>query len=272
MASPRESRPTRVGAHATLFLPSHALPLAITLPFTKPNPSNNITQPGPCLKPHVHQDIKGESPKLKELLPPSGGRAADGTSEGDSGVEKTVCDGKDGDLGDSTIEMAFSGRIGGRANNMMASLRQSMRRPVPSLWQTETQRASTAPASVFTCGSGLNANARAESRDRIQPRSKVGRVTNFGEEVPSRDGGQRKAGGGGGASVGYDGRRASIGGNGGARANISKDALQTKSGSIVLPASAYEPAEDIADESFGRRPTPTPLRSSHRVGPVGALG
>ena len=169
------------------------------------------------------------------------------------------------------------GRVEGRDG--MTRVRQDMRQPVSSLWQPETERASTAPSRMplFAGTPGIDATHGSTSRDssRRRLRSGLGNVTGVepptsasrgvpvtrttggtclgvGAEDPflNDDGvdGDKKRGGGGGGGGGGD-----------------------KFGTFSAPICGSGDQELTADPGGGRR-TPLPLRSSHRVGPIGSLG
>lgn len=160
---------------------------------------------------------------------------------------------------------------------MMARVRRYIRQPVTSLWQTETERARTAPTrrlpSAGRHGDCLDSIARGS---RIRPRSQ--------------------------ASVAEGGRLFEFSAGGGAAARNDSEILRVH-GVATTAALSTVTAVDGAPEvdcragllregksdkactpTFGtgvrirggvcdeRERTPVPLRSSHRVGPVGALG
>lgn len=116
----------------------------------------------------------------------------------------------------------------------MAKIRHDMRRPVTSLWQDETERARTAPARIRSSTSTRDLNLR----------------------LPSPQGSQARAG------------------------EFSSPGTNTGAACEGLRGGKSETFRARSDESRGRtigsgsRKTgrPMPLRSSHRVGPVGDMG
>lgn len=185
----------------------------------------------------------------------------------------------------------------------MARVRQIMRQPVTSLWQSESERASTAPARVGLAAniSGfLNLPAATGSlpRSRIRPRSQLATMKNGssnnsearilataggrdrgergGNGYCSRGGGEADGTGGAGRAVtaasGHDGRSSENHGESGVVS--AADGCRS---SFVAPQAPTcgSMVGTVVDGSgsLGRgRRIPMPLRSSHRVGPVGSLG
>lgn len=161
----------------------------------------------------------------------------------------------------------------------LVAVRQSIRRPVSCLWQAEEQRASTAPARVSSWAtadaetSNHNAVTLRTDSDRRGTRShsQALRTTTeaFSEAAAGTSRGTISAPGkGGGGREGYGG------GNGLSHRWVAGE-LKTYAGDRAEEALEYRPPSDVG--MMGRtfvdpKATGPPLRSSHRVGPVGAMG
>lgn len=153
----------------------------------------------------------------------------------------------------------------------MTTVRQSLRRSVLSLWQTEAQRASTAPAKILCWEGGSTDALRAGSRSRTRPHSQIGKKNAVGEVVSSSV--RASAGERGGGELCGVGRGDNVSGStyDGSGSDRPSGTL-TDSGYGAEEVPECGSAEEIVDRTSGARAMPTPLRSSHRVGPVGALG
>lgn len=153
----------------------------------------------------------------------------------------------------------------------LTPIRQNMRRSVSSLWQPEAQRASTAPAKVLCGEGGSNDILREGSHRRTRPHSQVRTANAIGDKMPSSDRANTKERGGGdvcgvvrGDNVSASAYRVS---------GLDRPAgILTDSGYNAEVVSEHGSTEETVDGSSGARATPVTLRSSHRVGPVGALG
>lgn len=168
----------------------------------------------------------------------------------------------------------------------MVQVRQDFRQPVTSLWQTASERAATAPTRAASGGGGIvdstntTTARRGLSHRRPQSQAGVSRTQGKGTSAAAaptsattnaRDdqlGNARPHTGGKSAvpSAG-DGRKSN------SRGQASRESEPTSSPGIspgpVCVSGGRE--ADAQQHQRGRR-TPIPLRSSHRVGPVGSLG
>lgn len=164
-----------------------------------------------------------------------------------------------------------------REDDAMLRVRQDIRQPVTSLWQTAAERASTAPTRTASRRSEMvdctnTAARRGSSRRRPHTQTGVARAkrdngradVNSGVGIVDeclRAGGRGVASGAGGekrdATRGRSSRESEH-----RRANAETPGLVSTRGS----------GGKVVDRAKPGRRTPTPLRSSHRVGPVGSLG
>ena len=159
------------------------------------------------------------------------------------------------------------------ARDGMTQIRQEMRLPVSSLWQSETSRASTAPTrmtppSAGSAGGIDAAHGNAHDVSRHRPRSSLGRVTvvkpltSMTGAAATRTTGDACVDTGGAI---FDSDVDDRGNAQGGRAPAGG-----KVGTFSAPICGSG-GQELNGEPGGRR-TPLPLRSSHRVGPIGALG
>ncbi len=141
----------------------------------------------------------------------------------------------------------------------MLRVRRDIRQPVTSLWQTAAERASTAPARAL---GGADVNARRGLPSRRQPLSEIGaaRAQRGAEELAD----SRR-----GASADGENRD---NGRGRASREGEPDDGRDISAPTRGPGGMGGERDQHADRRRRRRRTPIPLRSSHRVGPVGTLG
>lgn len=159
----------------------------------------------------------------------------------------------------------------GRSNveNDMARVRVGIRQPVTSLWQMETERAMTAPTRrPLSAGSYGTHNADCKLSQR-RPHSHIGqsrggRVRPSATTVAGNGAGNNETLGvrGGGAVVTAD--RCSKGED---KGRMLKD---DGNSARLTPLRGLEERMGNGEYLGGR--VPMPLRSSHRVGPVGDLG
>ncbi|CAM9544373.1 unnamed protein product, partial [Ectocarpus sp. 12 AP-2014] len=163
----------------------------------------------------------------------------------------------------------------------MVQVRQDFRQPVTSLWQTASERAATAPTRAASRSGGIvdstnTATARrGPSHRRPQSQAGASRTQRKATSTPptgattnARDqlGNARPHTGGRGAvSSAGEGRKSN------SRGQASRESEPT-SAPAISPAPVCVSGGREADGQKQRRTrTPMPLRSSHRVGPVGSL-
>lgn len=153
----------------------------------------------------------------------------------------------------------------------MLRVRQEIRQPVTSLWQTATERAEAAPTRLVSHGGGMvdctNTTARRDlSRCQRQSQSSSARAkVGVGLSTPPAGATNTTGGAGHGSPNGDGGKGSKVRG----RAPREDD----PGNATVLTAPVGGPGGGVVDgDQRGRRKTPIPLRSSHRVGPIGSLG
>lgn len=164
------------------------------------------------------------------------------------------------------------------ARDGMTQVRQEMRQPVSSLWQPETARAWTAPTrmappSAGSAGGMDAAHGIARGFSRQRPRSglckgtAVEPLTSTTGVAATRTTEDTGPGVGAGGAIFDDG--GDDGGNDrGGRAGQASAGDEFGTFSAPICGSGEQ---ELNGDPGGRR-TPLPLRSSHRVGPIGALG
>lgn len=200
--------------------------------------------------------------------------------------------------GDGGRSAKRGGRVGSKSStslkksdrgvDAMVRVRQDFRQPVTSLWQTATERAATAPTRSVSRGGGLVDSTNAATRrdlSRRRPHSQISstkdkggvlsklstREANTTTIAPEETGDQRQHVGGKGATFsGADGGNRVNGQRHTSREGEPVDTSITKNTSSAVPVPGSG-GQAICGDSRGRK-TPMPLRSSHRVGPVGSLG
>lgn len=173
------------------------------------------------------------------------------------------------------------GRPTDAARDGMTQVRQEMRQPVLSLWQPETARAWTAPTrmtppSAGSAGGMDAAHGIARGFSGQRPRSglckgtAVEPLTSTTGVVATRTTGDTFLGVGAGGAITDDG--GDDGGNdrGGGTGRSGRASGGDECGTFSAPICGSGDQELNGDP--GGRRTPLPLRSSHRVGPIGALG
>ena len=139
-------------------------------------------------------------------------------------------------------------------DDAMLRVRRDIRQPVTSLWQTATERASTAPTRA---AGGADTNARRDL-SRRRPLSEIGAArAQRGAEITDSHRGAAASGAGG------ENRN-----NG--RGQPSREGKPTDARDVSAPTRGQGGRE--VDRNHKGRRTPIPLRSSHRIGPVGGLG
>ncbi|CAM9231256.1 unnamed protein product, partial [Hapterophycus canaliculatus] len=176
----------------------------------------------------------------------------------------------------------------GSGVDAMVRVRQDLRQPVTSLWQTATERAATAPTrSVSHSGGMVDSTTAATRRDlsRRRPFSHISAtkakgsrmsmpstvaandVTNDAETAED----ERQHVGGKGATV--------PSADGGNRSNSRRRASREGEPANIATANntgfevpVYGSVGQATDRDPRGRKTTIPLRSSHRIGPVGSLG
>ncbi|CBJ27259.1 flagellar associated protein [Ectocarpus siliculosus] len=164
----------------------------------------------------------------------------------------------------------------------MVQVRQDFRQPVTSLWQTASERAATAPTRAASRGGGIvdstnTATARRGPSHR-RPQSQAGAsrthgmVTSApptGATTNARDqlGNARpQTGGRGAVSSAGEGRKSN------SRGQALRESDLTSTPAISPSPVCVSGGREADGQKQRRRRTPIPLRSSHRVGPVGSLG
>lgn len=152
--------------------------------------------------------------------------------------------------------------------NGVFKVQHDIRQPVTSLWQTDRERASTAPTrrippTVRCCA---NTTGRDLSRRRPYSQMSVTRASRSATPgvcvVTGGIVGDEVLGAGGGGAVGSA--------NGGSRKNGRHKSRGVEFGDS--PATACESEKEMVNRGRPEIKTPVPLRSSHRLGPVGTLG
>lgn len=187
----------------------------------------------------------------------------------------------------------LAGRVGSKPStspktsdkgvDAMVRVRQDFRQPVTSLWQTATERAATAPTRLMTSTSTNTGTGRDLSRRRPCSQASAMKARGGGlstlsmcaannttNEIDQVKDEHQHVGGKGATVSGAGGR--SRGNN---RRRMSKEGELTNSKTTKNAGSAvsvYGSGGQAIDGDPGGRKTPIPLRSSHRVGPVGSLG
>lgn len=164
-----------------------------------------------------------------------------------------------------------------REDDAMLRVRQDIRQPVTSLWQTAAERASTAPSRIASHEGGIMDNTNTTARRKLsrhRPHSQIG-VARAKRGIGGADahGGNMDGclpASGKGAVSSADGEKG--GANRGQPSRESEPA--SPNANIIIPGIA--PTRGLGARANDRvkqgRGTPVPLRSSHRVGPVGSLG
>ncbi|CAM9275025.1 unnamed protein product [Scytosiphon promiscuus] len=170
-----------------------------------------------------------------------------------------------------------------RGVDAMVQVRQNFRQPVTSLWQSATERAKTAPTRSIPKGGRLEDGTNAAPRRRphsqiFATKAKGGAlsISSVGAaakttDAPEEIGNERQHVGGKGATV-----HSADGGNRGiSRRHTSRDGEPAKT-SVIKTTGCAVPGYCSGGQVIGGHPqgrkTPIPLRSSHRLGPVGSLG
>lgn len=164
-----------------------------------------------------------------------------------------------------------------REDDAMLRVRQDIRQPVTSLWQTAAARASTAPTRTASHRGGMvdctNTAARRDlSRRRPQSQSGVARAKRDDGRADANSGvvGECPHAGEQGAVSSADGEKIGV-----SRGRSSRESEQASTNTnFKTPGlvSVRGPGARVVDRAQQGRRTPIPLRSSHRVGPVGSLG
>lgn len=156
-----------------------------------------------------------------------------------------------------------------RQDEVMLRVRQDIRQPVTSLWQTAAERASTAPTRTAAHGGGMvdctNTTGRRGLSRRSHSQLSVARA--------NRDKGCADASTGVADECLHAGGRGAVSSAGGAKTGASR-ASRGRS-SREKPATSNTAATktlSLVDSANQGKRTQVPLRSSHRVGPVGSLG
>lgn len=159
-----------------------------------------------------------------------------------------------------------------RENAAMSRVRQDIRQPVTSLWQTVAERASTAPTACH--GGGIvDCTNSADRLSRRRPHSRIGAARTKREigRSDATDGvvdGCLQAGGRGALSSADEEKRSSSRGRPSRERQSAFTDTNTKTPGLVPTRGS---GGRVVEAQPARR-TPAPLRSSHRVGPVGKLG
>lgn len=154
----------------------------------------------------------------------------------------------------------------------MAHVRENMRKPVTDLWQMDEPRARTAPARVAGCTAASTFLGHSPVKSSRWPQTESG--SNRGRaKSRTRLGNDRHAreaiSGGRGEVLGALG----IPKDGGASA--ANQPLNQDETHALSETPVFESAEVVAVarlSPMSERRTSMPLRSSHRVGPIGTLG
>lgn len=164
----------------------------------------------------------------------------------------------------------------------MVQVRQDFRQPVTSLWQTASERAATAPTRAASRGGGIvdstnTATARRGLSHR-RPQSQAGASRTQGKATSTLPTGattdardqlgnaRPHTGGRGAVSSAGEGRKSN------SRGQASRESEPTSTPAISPASVCVSGGREADGQQQRRRRTPIPLRSSHRVGPVGSLG
>ena len=164
-----------------------------------------------------------------------------------------------------------------REDNALLRVRQDIRQPVTSLWQTAAARASTAPTRSVSHRDGmLDCTNTAARRDpsRGRPHSQSGVAG------AKRDNGRADTSSGVVGECPHTGGRRAVSSADGEKRGTSRGRSSRESEPVTTNAdsktpglvSARGPGGRVVDRAQQERRTPIPLRSSHRVGPIGSLG
>lgn len=197
--------------------------------------------------PRIPQTTDVESVSGKPLRGGEGGGGGRGAKHGDS-------------------ERKLATPLRKKEDNAMLRVRQDIRQPVTSLWQTAAERAKTAPTRLVSRGGG-----GMEDCTSTTARRDLSRRQRHSQNSPPR----AKKGGIGlsNATVapGGDNLKGDVGKGSKGRGRAPREDGPENSTGLTAPVCG--PGGGAVDgDQRGRTKTPIPLRSSHRVGPVGSLG
>lgn len=161
------------------------------------------------------------------------------------------------------------------ARDGMTQVRQEIRQPVSSLWQPETVRASTAPTRSTPPSAGSTdgtdaAHGISRGISRHRPRSSLCKVTAVGPLTPTAGAADTRTAGDTCLGVGAGGAIFDPDVDDGGNARGGRASAGSEFSTFSAPICGSGEQEVIGEP--GERRTPLPLRSSHRVGPIGALG